>query len=342
MLPIETLISIVIPVYNVEPYVAFCLESVVNQTYPNIEVLIVDDGSTDGSGKICDDFARSDTRFKVIHTLNHGLSAARNLGITLTRGEYVLFVDSDDWIEPIAVEVLMAAAIKSNADIVACRFVKEWLDGPSTPLPETTARGILSGTEAVEAIVCGGLISESAWGKLFSRELLASFRFAEGMVCEDVEGVWRIASQAQRVHCIDNVLFHYRMRMGSIMNSASRKMLTDYWKATSGRRRVLANRSAKLSKFTMDSCIRSAVFTWPRLYALPSCERENASDSIRDIERFARKHSVGAFKASGLPLRISLAFLCVGWSGPLSDTVSFALNQVRNLLHEGDRRPRYL
>ena len=115
------LVSIVIPVYNVSRYLAQCLESVIHQSYHNIEIIIIDDGSTDGSGSLCDSFARSDDRIRVFHTENRGLASARNLGMEKCTGSYLMFIDSDDWIELHTVETLLNFAQKYNADIVAAK-----------------------------------------------------------------------------------------------------------------------------------------------------------------------------------------------------------------------------
>ena len=121
------LVSVVIPVYNVSRYLPQCLESVLAQTYQNIEVLIIDDGSTDGSGSICDRFAERDSRIRVIHTDNRGLSAARNLGLEKMGGTFVFFIDSDDWIEPNTVETLVKAALRTKADVVTMKACMEFV-----------------------------------------------------------------------------------------------------------------------------------------------------------------------------------------------------------------------
>ena len=119
------MISVIIPVYNVEPYLRKCLDSVVNQTYRNLEILVIDDGSTDGSGAICDEYA-SDRRMRIFHTENRGLSCARNLGLDEAKGEWIGFVDSDDWIEPDMYEALLKKAEETGADIVECGVFREY------------------------------------------------------------------------------------------------------------------------------------------------------------------------------------------------------------------------
>ena len=119
----KPLVFVVIPVYNVSRYLQQCLDSVVSQTYRNLEIIIVDDGSTDGSGRICDRYEKRDERSHVIHSANRGLSSARNLGLDKIRGSYILFVNSDDWIEPHTVDTLIRAAMQTGADIVIAKSV---------------------------------------------------------------------------------------------------------------------------------------------------------------------------------------------------------------------------
>ena len=119
------MISVIVPVYNVEPYLRKCLDSILAQTYRNLEILVIDDGSTDGSGRICDEYAGRDERIKVFHTENHGLSCARNLGLDNANGEWIGFVDSDDWIEPDMYEVLLPWAGKTATADVECGVVLE-------------------------------------------------------------------------------------------------------------------------------------------------------------------------------------------------------------------------
>lgn len=253
------LVTIVVPIHNVAPCVRMCLDSVAGQTYQNLEIVVVDDGSTDGGGETCNRVAMRDSRFSVVHTENRGLSAARNVGLSHARGDYLVFLDSDDWIEPSAVEALVAAALREDADVVACRYSREKLDGTRVLFPEHSSSGLLTGGEALHVLVCECGIAETAWGKLFRTSLLASFRFAEGMVCEDVEGVWRVFAKAERACCLDDVLFHYRERAGSITNGASLEMLSGRWRAFSSRYKGLSAHSPELHDATLKQCAGTVI-----------------------------------------------------------------------------------
>ena len=126
-IPDEPLVSVIIPVYNVSRYLPKCLDSVISQTWRNLEIIVIDDGSTDGSGSICDQYAKRDDRIKVIHSPNRGLSSARNLGLDNLRGQFISFIDSDDWIEPDAVETLVKAALLTGSYIVTAGFCHEYV-----------------------------------------------------------------------------------------------------------------------------------------------------------------------------------------------------------------------
>lgn len=143
------MISVIIPVYNVEPYLRKCLDSVVNQTYKELEIFIIDDGSTDGSGAICDEYVKADKRIRVFHTENRGLSCARNLGLDEVKGEWIGFVDSDDWIEPDMYEVLLTRAKETGADVVECSFIRLY---PEKTIVRQKEELIISGKNAIHAL----------------------------------------------------------------------------------------------------------------------------------------------------------------------------------------------
>ena len=147
------LISIIIPVYNVNEYLEKCLCSVCGQTYKNLEIIVVDDGSTDGSGEICDMFAETDSRIKVIHQVNKGQSCARNEGLTIARGEYIGFVDSDDWIDPDMYEFLYHLLVDNDADISVCAHYIETTTRTKVRYSSGTLTSF-SSDEAIRALVC--------------------------------------------------------------------------------------------------------------------------------------------------------------------------------------------
>lgn len=216
------LISIIIPVYNVEKFIGYCVDSVINQSYTNIEILLIDDGSTDSSDILCDEYARTDNRIKVIHKTNGGLSDARNVGIGIATGKYISFIDSDDYILPTYIEYLFNLISKSNADISVCQLINV-----------DESNNVLSiGGDPVDKIVNGNIdcmkeyLSESsidtvAWRKLYKKDLFKSdIRYPVGKYHEDVWTTYKLIAQCNTIAIGSSALYAYRQRTGSIVNSS--------------------------------------------------------------------------------------------------------------------------
>lgn len=212
----EKKISVVIPVYNTEKYLETCLKSIVNQTWENLEIILVDDGSRDQSGEICDAYAKKDSRIVVVHKENGGLSSARNAGICAATGDYIGFVDSDDWISETMYEHLIQALEHTGASVAVCGM-KEMETYVKTDIPcgEET---LLSAREAV-----GGFfnrqISESVCDKLYKKSLFESLRFPEGEINEDTVVAYRILADCGQAVQVDSREYFYRKRQGSITKS---------------------------------------------------------------------------------------------------------------------------
>ena len=175
-------ISVIVPVYKVERYLRRCVQSILNQTHSNLEVILVDDGSPDGSGALCDEFAKQDSRVQVIHKDNGGLSDARNAGLSIARGDYVTFVDSDDWIEPDAYEAMLALAEESGAQLVcAGRYDEDETTGQITVGLCPEKRELISDKEALRRILRWDNMDSSACDKLYARALFRDIRYPVGL-----------------------------------------------------------------------------------------------------------------------------------------------------------------
>ncbi len=213
----DTKISVIVPVYNVEEYLARCVDSVLAQTYENLEVILVDDGATDTSGTICDDFAAKDSRVKVIHKENGGLSSARNTGLEAATGECIAFVDSDDWIEPDAYAHLLGLMEKHQVKLVCGgRYDVSGKTGQRTVGLCPRREEVISGEELAGRIFLWDGCDSSACDKLYHRSLLKNFRYPEGKVCEDVPVTYKIVLQADLVAMSDKPFYNYYHRPGSI------------------------------------------------------------------------------------------------------------------------------
>lgn len=220
----EPLISVIVPVYNVEKYLRECLESIKNQTYKNLEIFLIDDGSTDQSGSICDHYSKIDPRFKTIHKQNAGLSATRNLGLTLINGDYVGFVDSDDVCEPNMYESLIEAARLHQADLTlgGMRFWRQHSFARRVLPPkvglidhEDMIRLIFSLPPWNKTAVCGGYVMP----RLYARDVLQGLSFDEDKTtCEDELFVSQVLLRCQRIAVINKLIYRYRQRAGSLVN----------------------------------------------------------------------------------------------------------------------------
>ena len=217
----EKLLSVIVPVYNVESYLSRCVDSILSQSGVMLEVLLVDDGSTDASGKICDSYAARDGRVKVIHKENGGLSSARNTGLDRASGDYVTFVDSDDYLEPEAYGPMLDLAESCGAKLVCGgRYDVDGDTGEKTVglCPKKTER--ITGEDMVGRIFLWDGCDSSACDKLYHRSLFAKLRYPDGRVCEDVPVIYRIVLEAQWVVLWDKPFYNYYHRPGSITTAA--------------------------------------------------------------------------------------------------------------------------
>lgn len=213
----ETLISVIVPVYNVETYLPRCVDSILAQTDVRLEIILVDDGSPDGSGAICDAYAAKDTRVRVIHKENGGLSSARNAGIEAARGEYLAFVDSDDWIEPNSYSSMLALLKRYDAKLVcAGRYDVDGKTGARVVGLCPSKEECITAEEMVGRIFLWDGCDSSACDKLYHRSLFETFRYPEGKVCEDVPTTYKIVLKAERVVLWDQPIYNYYHRPGSI------------------------------------------------------------------------------------------------------------------------------
>ena len=215
------LISVIIPVYNVEKYLIKCIESVIHQTYKNLEIILIDDGSTDSSGHICDEYAKSDSRIIAIHREIGGLSAARNTGIEKANGEYILFVDSDDYIDCGMIEFLVSLAKENNTNMSVCGF--NYTDGNDKIWCQENLSfscSILTCEEYWEYFYSDTRVFYvTMWAKLFRRTLWNEIRFPEGKLHEDEFVIHSIIEQCDNISVSKKPFYFYVQRPKSIVNT---------------------------------------------------------------------------------------------------------------------------
>ena len=224
----DKLASIIIPVYNVEPYLKECLDSVINQSYKNLEILVVDDGSTDNSGSICDSYSY-DSRVTIFHQPNGGLSVARNTALDHASGEYIFFVDSDDFMHPDLVSKAVTSLEATNADIVIFGHIRTQNNGSKEVIPP---RSIGLSTIETSNRLISNQIDNYVWDKAFRGYLWKSRRFPPGINFEDLATVPYIAKSATKIVTLNEPLYYYRIHGASYLHSRTYDPSRDYMKIT--------------------------------------------------------------------------------------------------------------
>lgn len=227
----DKLISIIVPVYNVEGYLDRCITSLINQTYKNLEIILIDDGSKDGSGAICDKYASLDSRIKVIHKENGGVSLARNLGLDVASGEYIGFVDSDDYVENGMYEALYNVAVLENADITTCGFTQVRVNG-NAKVNDIDLSIDWSKENIIKNYFKQGIVKElmySPCNKLYKKSLVKELRFSEKYhMGEDILFIFQCVERMNKLSCAKGAFYHYVMRENSAMTSSFSKKRLDY------------------------------------------------------------------------------------------------------------------
>lgn len=214
------LFSIIVPVYNVETYLDECVQSLVNQTYSNIEIILVDDGATDSSGIMCDRYAKEDTRICVVHKCNGGLSSARNAGLEHANGDYILYVDSDDYISLDFMELIEQQLLIKSFDMLIAGKV-EFVDGRKPKIKKMSKKNVLlTPEEALESVYYQELFDTNSWAKVMKTEIARKNPFAEGILYEDFKNIYKFISECDSVIYLPQPQYFYRQRNNSIMNSS--------------------------------------------------------------------------------------------------------------------------
>ena len=217
-------VSIIVPIYKVEDFIRECIDSILAQTYPDFELILVDDGSPDDCGRICDDYAKGDNRIKVVHKVNGGLTSARNAGLEVAKGEWIMHVDGDDWIEPDMIESLIQAAQVTGADLVFGDFTKYGPYAGYFKLPTWSS----DKRESISNYIA--YMMTTIWGSVAKRSLYAdhSLKSPEGIsYCEDFHLIVRLCHYAKKIANVHRPFYHYRYRPTSIMSNMSRRTESD-------------------------------------------------------------------------------------------------------------------
>lgn len=262
---LEGKITVIIPVYNVEKYISKCLETILKQTYKNIEIILIDDGTKDNSGVICDDYAKKDSRIKVIHQENQGLSGARNTGLKKATGDYIFFLDSDDFVDEKMLEEMLLALKKNNADIVECGTI--YCKEDETYIKENTKNEakVYKNEYQIKELISSGDITTTSWGKLYKRNLFKDFEFPLGKYHEDLFTTYKLLHISKKIVILDKGFYYYRQVNGSIMNSKFNIKHLDVIEAIEERSNFIEKYYPKYRKYEYANIVYSCCKVYERM-----------------------------------------------------------------------------
>lgn len=248
----KPLVSVIIPIYKVEQYLDQCIDSIVHQSYENLEIILVDDGSPDNCPQICDQWAQRDSRIRVLHKPNGGLSDARNVGVQICTGEYICFVDSDDWAEPMMVECLLRACVEDNTLVAICGRYDHFEEKDERKISKCpTVDEAVDSLVLASRMLMGNNCDNSAHTKIFHKSLWETVCFPKGRIYEDVAVMYKVVLSVSRVSTVKLPLYHYRIRRGSIIQSDFSEKLFDYPYNT---RKMLADVKCNYPELYEEAC----------------------------------------------------------------------------------------
>ena len=302
----EPLVSVIVPIYGVEKYLERCIKSIVSQDYKNLEIILVDDGSTDQCPYICDQWKQKDERIKVIHKKNGGLSDARNKGIEVCTGKYISFVDSDDYVDPLFISLLYQAIEKTNADIAECET--EYVDEEGKCIKVRSAPSVknMNHMDALRHLIREDGIYQTVWNKLYKRELVENSFFEQGKYNEDEYWTYRVFDQITKLTVVEEPLYKYVQRNTSIMGNQYTFKRLDGLEAR-------FERMLYLQKYTELSDIEQAGYLAASMYHyqcvlryLNGSEKDKARKQIRESLKGIPYNPNGNLKRTDKTLWLSL------------------------------------
>ena len=308
------LISVIVPVYKVEKYLDRCVQSIVDQTYSNLEIILVDDGSPDNCGAMCDAWAEKDSRIKVIHKENGGLSDARNVGMAVASGVYMGFVDSDDYISPDMYQLLYDRMVADDADIAACGVEMVFENGTLPRALTSSGSCVLNNAEAMEAVIRESWLKQPVWYKLYKTELIRDCLFPVGKYHEDVFWTWQAVARAEKVSVFDTPCYYYVQRSGSIMAERYTLRRLDAVEAKYQRHLYLQSARPELVHISSISLLLTCAYHGQ--LALRDLEKKDADKALEWLQSVVRETDTGSHGQSAvrkcwlLLARINLKICC--------------------------------
>lgn len=310
----QPLVSVIVPIYNVEKYLKNCLDSLASQTYPNLEFILIDDGSKDSSGEIADAYAGKDLRFRVYHQVNAGLSAARNKGIELARGTYLTFVDSDDTVTPDYVEFMydLLATHDFQAKLAMCSFNNVYLNTGAVKDLGNGEITTITGKQAIEMMCYHDLVDTCAYAKLGHRDLYENVRFPVGKLFEDIGTTYKLFAQCDKIECGFLPKYNYILRADSITTSKFNLKKLDLLEMTDEMANFVNAHYPELKKATLRRQVYSRFSMLNQML-----ETDIASDKRVEIIAFLKQHKRSILSDKRTPKRDRIAYLMLSLGLPV-------------------------
>lgn len=307
----DVLISVVVPIYNVEKYLERCVNSIINQTYKNLDIILVDDGSQDNSGKICNKYKEKYSNIHVIHQKNQGLSVARNNGLAIAKGDYITFIDSDDWIKEDMIESLFNAIQKYKADIASVGFCDVYDNGQIIKHAKYTKIEVLTKEKALECFLFNDYLTVCVCGKLYKTDIWNGIQCPPGKLFEDQYTTYKLLDKSNKVVFVSNSYYYYYKRSGSIGHSQFDSQTYDLYYGIQEEYNFISNKYPRL-----ECTLAVAKITWEIVFINMMLRASNSENKqlIFDIRKFARKRIKDVYKCKFIgivrKIQISLFTFC--------------------------------
>jgi glycosyltransferase involved in cell wall biosynthesis len=317
------LISVIVPIFNAEHTLPRCLDSIMAQSYRNLEILLINDGSTDSSSKIIAEYAAKDIRFSVFQIAHNGLSAARNVGIDNAHGSWIAFVDADDWIE----QDTFKKVIEQSCDVDIIAFGR-WKDSPKTKIAwsPSISEVTIDQNEAIKRLIVENTIKPAIWDKIYRREMFNDVRFPEGYNYEEIRTTYKLIQAAGRIRLIPDNLYHYTQNSGSIVHNSTSKNRLDHWTACYELYKVFSSENEGFYKACVSRCMSSIARTWGVLWKSDDVKR------INEVVQFARDHQKEVIRDGKKSRYVKLIIPLVVTGKRWSMYVAYLINSIYRVI----------
>lgn len=283
-------ISVIVPIFKVEDYLPRCVESIINQKYKNLEIILVDDGSTDSCPVLCDEYAKKDDRIIVIHKENGGLSDARNAGMKIATGEYISFIDSDDYIANDYFSNLYETMQSQKSDIVECSVVKFYGDDNFDDYTDDLSICNYSTQDGLSALIAEKPFRQHVWNKLYKTSLVFDILFPVGKLNEDEFWTYQIFGRAKKVTKINKTMYYYFQRESSIMGNTYNLRRLDVLEGKANRQVYIENNFPKLSTQAKIDFIASCIFAYQCV--LKYMKKNEKKEALMKINQYRKSYKL--------------------------------------------------